>query len=300
VRNHIAVALLGALALVTTIGCARGPSSTVPGRADARAPAGSSAERVEVPKNGHAPSGSCDAAGRRVSWDESSRRFEIGDAVYVLDERGRPVEKTDRGGTFRHAMRNDEHGTLSELRYFYGGVEAPENSYDILNTYDAEGALVSATHRFRKGGRVGKFTYERAGGHVVRKTMEMSAPGAPDELGTTRYRWDGNRMVELTVDGDAPGTYRRREVATYEGAKLTRLSQDGNGIGGGADGKPDAVFEWTYDDAGRCIRLTVDTTQTDSPVADGHVDQTRTFEPRCAAIAMLPRELYWFPDWYDP
>lgn len=68
-----------------------------------------------------------------------------------------------------------------------------------------------------------------------------------------------------------------------------------------ADGTPDIRQRWEYDEAGRIVRFEQDgTTILDNPYIDGVPDETITFEPAGAEIAVLPEELYRLPFWLAP
>jgi YD repeat-containing protein len=198
-------------------------------------------------------------------------------------------------------MTRDEHGVLTAFTYEWNGAPTAENSFDQTNVYDADGRLTSSATAFRSGTRQSNTEYQYEAGRLVSITNANVYDGQPSQSVVT-LSWQGGRPVSRergdTFATSASGL-RGRDTRFYDGTgRLIRVDVDGGGLGTPVDGTMDMRRTWSYDGAGRIVHHEQDGTEAfDAPVIDGVPDSTATFDPACAAIAVLPRELYLLESW---
>jgi hypothetical protein len=177
-------------------------------------------------------------------------------------------------------------------------------SYDQHNEYDAGGRLLASHRVYTTSIDRITITYQYEGQHLAGVTAHTEGDGQPWEA-AVRFAWDGERVVgRYFSDETAPG---ERDVRRYDATG--RLDEDDTDFGVTApdgtvtpsDGRPDVRYHWTHDDAGRITRFDQDGIfAIPPPGLDGAPDESITFEPACAEIAVVPRALYRIESWLAP
>ncbi len=251
------------------------------------------------------PSGSCSlGAGGTAAWDAVARKLTLDGMWWVLNEQGLVVSTGQIADpVWRHELTYDPHQTPASFNYYWQDKVVPANSWTQDNTYDEEGRLTRSVRTYLDiAGRVSTVDYEYTDGELTSET-QVHVPDAqtsPAGAKVTHYVREDGLVREVTRE--ALGVIYNRTYASYDDrGRLVRLDSDGNGLAPTPDGTTDIRREWTYDDLGNCTGFTQDGTEIlDAPFVDGVPDETRTFDPSCASIALLPEELYRYPAWYAP
>ena len=255
-----------------------------------------SEEQVDEPADPFPPSGACSQG--RVRWDAGLRRLEKDNLYWVLDEAGRPVEhgQIDDSGWW-HRMQYDAHGTLVRFeQYLSTGLSWPA-SWDATNSYDEQGRLTQSSLTYRVGPPY-TILYRYRDGEPG--PYEIETIKNESTVSLSRIVYENGRVSERTVQENSGSALYHRELPTYDAAgHLTRLEHDELPTVPEPDGVADIVQSWSYDAAGRCSGFTQDGSLV-TPVTppDGVADEQQAFEPECALIAVLPNEVYGFPEWF--
>jgi hypothetical protein len=297
-----------AFALVAGLGCGGGQ---LPGTDPATTTIGVDGEGLPLVAALPPTSGSCtgtiSGSPSRVvetaSWDAVTRTFMMGALTWKLDEHGRIVEYGQTGGEWRHLMTRDEHGVLTGFTYEWNGAPYATNSWDQRNNYDANGRLIGSVLVYRSGLRQATYTYQYDDQNRLTNVTVVSQDGDQTVQNWTKLYWSNwgsdNTWKLITRQRGSGSTMRGNDTRYYhDSGRLGSIDIDGGGIAPAVDGLIDMRRTWSYDDAGRLVRHEYDGTEAlDAPVIDGVPDGVVTFDTSCAAIAVLPRELYLLESW---
>jgi hypothetical protein len=237
-----------------------------------------------------------------ASWDAPTRTFTLNGSYWTVDDGSRVVEEGVTDGQFRMFHSYDARGVPASYRYEEQGQLL--YSYDQHNEYDAGGRLL-ASHRVYTTS-IDRITivYQYEGQHLAGLTTHTETDVQTSDT-AMRFAWDGERVVaRVWGDETAPD---ERDVRTY-GASGRLVGADTDlgftgpdGTFTASDGRPDVRYQWTHDDAGRITRFDQDGIfAIPPPGLDGAPDESTTFEPACADIAVVPRALYRIESWLAP
>jgi hypothetical protein len=238
-----------------------------------------------------------------ASWDAPSRTFAYNGGYWTVDAGGRVVEEGETGGRWRIFRDYDARGVPANYRYEEQGQVLYH--YDQHNEYDPDGRLLASHRVYTTGSTRATTAYQYEGTHLTGITEHTEQDGQTWES-SQRLAWNGDRVVarEWWSTATAPD---ERDVRSY-GASGRLLGTDFDfGFTGpddtftASDGTADVRGQWMYDDAGRIIRYAQDGRYSAPPPGlDGTPDETISFDPACAEIAVVPGALYRFESWLAP
>jgi hypothetical protein len=208
---------------------------------------------------------------------------------------------------FREDYWRDEHGNVTQYQFSYENwddlTEAPSASPETTNgaytcehTYDESGLLLSSSSGDFHDGPVTTYVYT----HDSRGRCE-SVETAYKTESWTYSNGRVQQMEEIFVNGGITGDEEERHVTEYrydEGGRLVAREQDGGGyMRTSADGIPDYVETWTYEQDGSWTHQDMDfssDTPNDLCEVDGEQRDCehyiQEFSRGCAALArQIPR-----------